>query len=98
MSSTIRRLRRSVQKVAKAGGLSTQDAVLSEQIVECIARTGKCHLSEVARMLGRDERLIETERELSEQLGDTESSLDGLSDGWLRTVASVAASAPSLAN
>lgn len=90
MASTIRRLRRSVQKAAKAGGLNAEDTALAEEIVRSIARTGKCHLSEVARQLDRDEPLLDTERELSEQLGATESTLDGLSDGWLRVVAPIA--------
>ncbi len=90
MARTIRRLKRSVQKVAKAGGLSAQDTRLVEQIVLSIARKGTCHMSEVARMLDRDEPLIRTERELCEQLAEEESSLDGLRDGWLRVVAPTA--------
>lgn len=84
MASTIRRLKRSVQKAAKAGGLGADDAELAQQIVQSIARNGSCHLSEVARMLDEPEPLIDTERRLSEQLAAPDSTLDGLRDGWLK--------------
>jgi hypothetical protein len=91
MARTIRRLKRSVQKMAKAGGLSTEDASLAAEIVVSIAGTGKVHLSEVARRLvGKDEELIDPERAVSEQLAAKHSTLDGLRDGWLRTVAPTA--------
>ncbi|MGH7734774.1 MAG: TetR/AcrR family transcriptional regulator C-terminal domain-containing protein, partial [Gemmatimonadales bacterium] len=51
MATTIRRLKRSVQKAAKAGGLSAEDTALAAEIVLSIAGTGKVHLSEVARRL-----------------------------------------------
>lgn len=87
MAKTIKRLKRFVQKVAKAGGLNTGDTTLAQQIVLSIARNGNSHLSNVARMLKRSEPLIDTERELSEQLADDESTLDGLRDGWLKMAA-----------
>jgi len=91
MATTIRRLKRSVQKSAKAGGLSAEDTALAVEIVVTIARTGKVHLSEVARALkGKDEELIVPERAVSEQLAAKRSSLDRLRDGWLRTVAPAA--------
>jgi hypothetical protein len=91
MASTIRRLKRSVQKTARAGGLSAEDTVLVAEVVLSIASTGKVHLSEVARRLqAKGERLIETERSVSEQLAARDSTLDGLSDGWLRRVAPTA--------
>ena len=63
MATTIRRLKRSVQKVAKHGGLNAEDTALVQDIVESIARTGKVHLSEVARRLkGKHEELIDPER------------------------------------
>jgi hypothetical protein len=91
MARTIRRLKRSVQKAAKAGGLSAEDAKLAADFVVSIARTGKVHLAQVARKrTGKDEELIEAERELSEQLGAEDSTLDGLRQGWLRIVAPAA--------
>ena len=88
MASTIRRLKRSVQKVAKVGGLSDDDRELAAEIVVSIARTGKVHLSEVARrVMGHGEALIDAERSVSEQLAAKHSTFDGLLDGWLRTVA-----------
>jgi hypothetical protein len=88
MASTIRRLKRSVQKAAKAGGLSAEDTALAAEIVVSIAGTGKVHLSEVARRLkGTDEELIDSERNVSEQLASKHSTLDGLGDGWLQIVA-----------
>jgi hypothetical protein len=91
MASTIRRLKRSVQKAAKAGGLSAEDTALAAEIVVSIASTGKVHLSKVARRLkGKDEELIDPERNVSEQLAAEESTLDGLRDGWLQMVARTA--------
>lgn len=91
MATTIRRLKRSVQKAAKAGGLSAEDTALAAEIVVSIAGTGKVHLSEVARRLkGKDEELIDPERSVSEQLAAQDSTLDGLRDGWLQMVAPTA--------
>lgn len=87
MGTTIRRLNRTVQKAAKAGGLKAEDRALAEEIVLSIARTGTCLLSEVARQRQAAGDLIEPERELSEQLADEESSLDRLRVGWLLTAA-----------
>ena len=90
MASTIRRLRRSVQKAAKAGGLDAEDTALAEHIVQSIARNGCCHLSEVARMLDEPEPLIDTERRLSAQLAARDSTLDALRHGWLKVAAPTA--------
>lgn len=88
MAATIRRLKRSVQKAAKAGGLSAEDTALAVNMVVTIARTGEVHLSEVARStVEGDEDLIDVERAISEQLGSKHSTLDGLRDGWLQVVA-----------
>jgi hypothetical protein len=98
MAKTIRRLKRSVQKVARAGGMSLKDAALVAQMVVTIARTGKVHLSEVARsILGRDEELIDAERAVSEQLAAKHSTIDGLGDGWLRVAAPAAKRLPFIA-
>src|ERR1700722_347237 len=90
MASTIRRLRRSVQKAAKAGGLDAEDTALAEHIVQSIARNGCCPLSEVARMLDEPEPLIDTERRLSAQLAARDSTLDALRHGWLKVAAPTA--------
>src|SRR3984957_20628796 len=90
MASTIRRLRRSVQKAAKAGGLDAEDTALAEHIVQSIARNGCCHLSEVGRMLDEPEPLIDTERRLSAQLAARDSTLDALRHGWLKVAAPTA--------
>jgi hypothetical protein len=88
---TIRRLKRSVQKVARASGLNAEDTALVMQTVATIARTGKVHLSEVARgLVGEGQALIDPERAVSEQLAAPDSTLDGLPEGWLRTVAPTA--------
>ncbi len=91
MGMTIRRLKRSVQKVARASGLNAEDTALVVQTVATISRTGKVHLSEVARgLVGKDEALIDPERAVSAQLAAEQSTLDGLPDGWLKTVAPMA--------
>ena len=91
MATTIRRLKRSVQKAAKAGGLSAEDTTLAQQMIVTMARTGKVYLSEVARSIkGKDEKLIDPERALSVQLGAEDSTLDALADGWLDVVTPVA--------
>lgn len=91
MARTIRRLKRSVQKAAKAAGLSAEDTKLTQEVIVTLARTGKPYLSEVARSIkGKDEKLIDPERALSEQLGAEDSTLDALGEGWLDMVATVA--------
>lgn len=90
MASTVRRLNEFVQKIATAAGLNVPDTTLAGQFVQSIARSGNCHLSEVARMLNEPGPLIDTERRLSEQLGAKESTLDALRDGWLKVAAPAA--------
>jgi hypothetical protein len=97
MGGTIRRLKRTVEEVTKASGLTSEDAQLAEQIVLSITRNGKCHLSEVARMVDEGGPLLDTERELSEQLADEESSLDRLRVGWLLVAAKPARDLPFIA-
>jgi hypothetical protein len=97
MATTIRRLRASVQKVAKAGHVDAEDTVLAGQIIASIARNRTCHMSAVARMLDEPDALIDTERRICEQLADEASTLDGLREGWLRTVAPVASRMPFIA-
>jgi hypothetical protein len=98
MGKTIRRLKRSVQKVAKAGGVSVEDAALVAQMVVTIARTGKVHLSEVARsILGHEEELMDAERAVSEQLASKRSTIDGMESGWLRVAAPAAKRLPFIA-
>jgi hypothetical protein len=70
--------------------LSAEDTKLAQEVIVTMARTGKPYLSEVARSIkGKDEKLIDPERALSEQLGAEDSTLDGLADGWLDVVAPV---------
>lgn len=97
MASTIRRLRKAVQKVAKAGGVSAEDTKLAADIVCSITRNERCHLSAVARMLKEPVPLIDTVRRLSEHLADDESTLDGMRVGWLCTAAPIARRMPFIA-
>ncbi len=68
MATTIRRIRKSVQKIGADAGLTPAQVELSADIVQGICQTSSCHLSDIARTLGEDERLIVTEQRLSEGL------------------------------
>jgi hypothetical protein len=94
MATTIRRIEKSVQKIAKTAGISAEEAALAADVVVGISRTRSCHLSQIARALGEAEPLIVTERRLSEALADDESALDDLQDGYLREVAGAARRMP----
>ncbi len=97
MGTTLRRLRKSVQKVAKRAGLSPAETKLATDVVRGISARGSCHLSEIGRALNEPWELIETERRLSEGLAEPESGLDGLRIGWLREAAQVATKMPFIA-
>lgn len=94
MATTIRRIEKSVQKIAKTAGIPAKEAELAADIVVGISRTGSCHLSQIARALDEDSPLIVTERRLSEALADDESDLDELQHGYLREVADAAQKMP----
>lgn len=94
MGTTLRRLRKLVQKVAKKAGLSLAETKLATDVVRGISTRGSCHLSEIGRALGEPCELIETERRLSEGLSDPESSLDAMRIAWVREVAGAAAKMP----
>jgi uncharacterized membrane protein len=94
MGTTLRRLKRSVQKVAKVAGLDPAETKLATDVVVGISERGSCHLSEIGRALDEPGPLIATERRLSEGLSDPDSNLDAMRVGWLRSVAPIASKMP----
>jgi len=97
MASTIRRIGKSVQKIAKSAGIPAKDAALAADVITGISQKGSCHLSEIARALDEDAPLIKTERRLSEGLSDDGSELDELQTGYLHEVGDAARTMPFIA-
>ena len=94
MASTIRRVRRSVQKIATAAGLAPAEAELAGDVVLGISKSSSCHLSQIARALNERCRLIQTERRLSEGLSNPRSELEAMRLSYLDEVADTAAEMP----
>lgn len=94
MANTIRRIRKSVHKIAVRAGLTSAQAKLSADIVQGICQTSSCHLSDIARALREDERLIVTEQRLSDGLGRPTMDDESVLDAYLSLVAPAAQRMP----
>lgn len=97
MGTTVRQIRRCVQKTAKISALATEEAKLARDCVVGISKTGSCKVSDIARTLPGLKPLRETTRPLYEGLADERSGLDRLRHGWLRLVAPTADKMPFIA-
>jgi hypothetical protein len=100
--SILKRLRRSVQGIAKlAGDLTNGEAKLASDLVVGISQAESVLLSESARVINKIEgsadhgdakALIRTEQRLSKGLAKTDSGLDALPQAGLTFAATVPAS------
>jgi hypothetical protein len=94
MATTIRRIRKSVQKIVARAGLTPAQEDLFADVVQGICQTSSCHLSEIARALGENERLIVTEQRLSDGLARPSLDDDSVLDAYLHLVAPAARRMP----
>jgi hypothetical protein len=97
MANTIRRIRKSVQKITARAEFTEVQRHLAADVVQGISQTGTSHLSEIARALHEDEELITTERRLSEGLARPSIDLEALADAYLQEVAAAARRMPFIA-
>lgn len=87
--STVKRLRRSVQKILPRTLRSDAAGKLASDMVVGISERQSVMLSEIGRAMNEARPLIDTERDLSESLRAEESALDMLPPSWLRYIAPV---------
>ena len=97
MSTTVRQLRRYVQKIAKKAGLSPEETKLGVDCVVGICQSGSCHVSEIVRALKHPKPFREETREFYDQLADPKAEFEGLRDAWLEVVAPTANKMPFIA-
>lgn len=87
MGSTIRRIRRSVQKIGVAAGLGSIQRALVADVVVGISKSGSCHVSEIGRALNEKAKLMDTERRLSVGLAAPDDQTELMRLAYLDTVA-----------
>jgi len=97
MANTIRRIRKSVQKITARAEFTEAQSRLAADVVQGISQTGSSHLSAIARVTGEDEELITTERRLSEGLARPSLDDEALADSYLQQVAAAARRMPFIA-
>jgi hypothetical protein len=97
MGTTLRRIRKFVQKTAKLASLDAAELRLATAAVAAISRNENCLVSDIARMLGGKKELLEIARPLYDGLAEKYSALDNLPDAWLRLAAPTANRMPFIA-
>lgn len=97
MATTVRRIRKFVQKIAKKSEMDSVETTLAEDCVVGICKTGSCKVSDIARTLPGNKPLREAARPLYDGLADPRSNLDELRHAWLQQVAKTAEKMPFIA-
>lgn len=91
MGSTIRRISKSVHKIASRAGLGSEQAELATDVVAGISKSGSCHLSEIGRALNDSSELIQIERRLSRGLAAPDEQTELMRLAYLDEAAPTAA-------
>ncbi|MFQ5464119.1 MAG: transposase [Phycisphaerae bacterium] len=97
MGTTVRQIRRSVQKIAKLARLDSVEAKLARDCVVGISKAGSCKVSDIARTLPGRSDLRKLARPFYDGLADERPGLDELRPAWLRLVAPTADKMPFIA-
>jgi hypothetical protein len=97
MGTTVRRIRRFVQKMAKDTLMNDEETRLAMNCVLGISKTGSCKVSDIARTLPGKQPLREAVRPFYDGLADPRSNLDALRNAWLKTVSHTANNMPFIA-
>ena len=97
MATTIRQLRRYVQKIAKKAGLGPDETKLAADCIVGICRSGSCKVSDIVRALNHREPFREETREFYKGLAVKSSGLDELREAWLELIAEPANKMPFIA-
>ena len=97
MATTIRQMRRYVQKIAKKAGLSSDETKLVTDCVVGICRSGSCKVSDIVRTLHSKVPFREETREFYNYLSDPKAESERMRDAWLAMVAPAADNMPFIA-
>ena len=97
MGTTVRHLRKCVQKIAKIAGLSPVEAALAQDCVVGISRSGSCKVSDIVRVKNSKLPFREETREFYGELSRSSAGFEKLRDAWLKRVASAANRMPYIA-
>jgi hypothetical protein len=97
MRTTVRQMRRLVQKIAKKADLSLEDTTLATDVVVGICKSGSCHVSEIVRALKHHKPFREETREFYDGLADPKAQFESLPEAWLEMVAPAANRMPFIA-
>ena len=97
MATTIRQLRRYVQKIAKKSNLSSGETKLLSDCIVGICNSGSCKVSDIVRALHNKMPFRQETRELYDLLSDPKAEFEQLRDAWLQLSAPTANRMPFIA-
>jgi len=97
MATTIRRIRKFVQKIAQKAGLNPEEIRLAQDCVLGISKKESCKVSDIARTVAGNRDFRKTARGFYDELSDPFSNLDELRFSWLQQVARTADNMPFIA-
>ena len=97
MGTTVRRIRRFVQKLAEKASMNGDETTLAADCILGISKTGSCKVSDIARVKGGEGTLREITQPFYRGLSKITSGLDRLREAWVRFVAPVANRMPFVA-
>jgi hypothetical protein len=97
MATTVRRIRKFVQKIAQKAEVDPAETKLAQDCVVGICKTGSCKVSDIARTVAGNRNFRETARWFYDSLAETDSNLDRLRHDWLREVKKTADKMPFIA-
>lgn len=94
MATTVRQIRRYVQKNAKKAGLSPEETKILADCIVGICKSGSCKVSDIVRALHHRIPFREETRTFYDYLLDPKAEAEKMRDVWLAMVASAANSMP----
>lgn len=97
MATTVRQVRKYVQKIAKISGLSSEEFQLAADLIVGISKTGSCKISEIVRSLNHSLPFRAEARGFYDGLSDRKAGYENMRSAWLETVAPVADKFPFIA-
>jgi hypothetical protein len=97
MNTTVRQMRRYVQKIAKAARLDATETKLAVDCVLGIAKSGSCKVSDIVRALEHPQPFRDETRDVYRNLARLYSGLGRLREAWQKIIAPAANSMPFVA-
>lgn len=87
MSTTVRQLRRYVQKIAQKTDLSGDETLLAADCVVGISKSGSSKVSDIVRALNHKRPFREETRIFYDGLSNSKNHFESMREGWLELVA-----------